>query len=660
MIKGATVLFLLIAALASMGGSDLPLFPFALSAEGEGSVTDVSEWIESPAGKHGFLRCEGEHFVHDAGVIRLNGINLTGPANFPSHDEADRLALRFSHLGFNCVRLHLFDCVTYSNAFQRASPCLFRNDPTTTSRIDERQRDRQDYLIAALKRRGIYVDVNLHAAQTFDARDGFPTNLPMNRGYNLWKPEMIRAERAYWTDWLTHENPHTGLRPVDDPAVALVEITNENGLFSVWGAGKMKELPSGTNGVAVVDALEKRYWQKTKSFLRNLGVKVPIIGTQLGYSTPFRLSELDAIDIHIYYAHPHGALPNGWSAVNEALVNTPGYDIRDAASARIADRPFLTSETSTPYPNFYGADHQPIVRAYAALQDWAGVFTYSWNNSTNAFPSRHEYFFYNVMRPEVLAHLPAAAAMFLKGEVSVARDRVNVGLTEKDYFDAYAKTGFKAVPVATCARATGGRFDNDEALVRGVGLDLTGAAVLVRPLSSDKTSEWARGVRRSDTGEIVWDRSVTNAGVFTVVTPSVKFFSGFAAGRTVRLGDVTLEPASNRLGWCAVSLLDRDGRILLAATGLTHNGGVRFASGLRNTIHAYGADFGSDPVVTEGVKVRVTLPDKTGHARCFALDERGLRKVEVPVERTDDGRTWVETDARYRTVWYEIDVRGRL
>ena len=70
----------------------------------QGGVTDCSSLIDAPAGKHGFTRIEGQHFVNDAGRIRFNGVNIVGGANFPSHEQAERMARRLAHLGFNKLR----------------------------------------------------------------------------------------------------------------------------------------------------------------------------------------------------------------------------------------------------------------------------------------------------------------------------------------------------------------------------------------------------------------------------------------------------------------------------------------------------------------------------------------------------------------------------
>ena len=77
---------------ASFGAGEM--FPFVPSYDAPDNVVNMSHLLEAPAGNSGRIRIEGGHFVNDKGRVRLNATNLTGPANFPTHEEAERLAAR--------------------------------------------------------------------------------------------------------------------------------------------------------------------------------------------------------------------------------------------------------------------------------------------------------------------------------------------------------------------------------------------------------------------------------------------------------------------------------------------------------------------------------------------------------------------------------------
>ncbi|MBN2216896.1 MAG: hypothetical protein JW719_05935, partial [Pirellulales bacterium] len=96
-------------------------------------------------------------------------------------------------------------------------------------------------------------------------------------------------------------------------------------------------------------------------------------------------------------------------------------------------------------------------------------------------------------------------------------------------------------------------------------------------------------------------------------------------------------------------------KILVAATGVVRNQDARPAR-LENNRITLADRWGSEPVLCEGVPVRVELSATADRVRCFALDSSGNRREPVEVVARG-GRAWVQLDPRYRTVWYEIDVR---
>ena len=94
---------------AVMAVTEEGMFPFVPSYDSPDNVVNMSHLLAAPAGKDGRIRVEGGHFVNDKGRFKLHATNLTGPANFPTHEEAERLAARLARFGINCVRLHYFD-----------------------------------------------------------------------------------------------------------------------------------------------------------------------------------------------------------------------------------------------------------------------------------------------------------------------------------------------------------------------------------------------------------------------------------------------------------------------------------------------------------------------------------------------------------------------
>jgi len=149
---------------------------------------------------------------------------LTGPANFPTHEAADKLAGRLARFGINCVRLHFMD-TWYINFMPKPTQAILADDTHTQRNLDPKQLDKLDYMIAALKKRGIYVNMNLHVGRTLDERDGFENaeGLPWaNKGIGQFEPRMIELQKEYAQKLLTHVNPYTGNPYTDEPCVAMI------------------------------------------------------------------------------------------------------------------------------------------------------------------------------------------------------------------------------------------------------------------------------------------------------------------------------------------------------------------------------------------------------------------------------------------------------
>jgi len=224
--KRLLALFLALSLCPATFGSEL--FPFVISFDAPKNITNISHHLDAPAGKHGFVRVVDGHFATDNGRIRFWGTNTCFAANFHDKATADRMADRLARFGTNCVRLHhidMHDIWGGSNA-------------RTFMTFDPAQLDRLDYFVYALKQRGIYVNLNLHVSRSLDERDGFPPNVNRpshDKGIDNYYRPLIDANKKYAKDLLEHVNPYTGVAYKDEPAVAMIEINNEDSILNTWG-----------------------------------------------------------------------------------------------------------------------------------------------------------------------------------------------------------------------------------------------------------------------------------------------------------------------------------------------------------------------------------------------------------------------------------------
>ena len=221
--------------------ADEDMFPFVipgLAAPPAGSVVDVSWLNDKPAGGQGFVRVRDGHFVDGSGKrVRFLASNFTFGSCFPEHDIADKLAARLASLGINCIRFHHTDN-------QVAPRGIWKAGTPKRNEFDPGALDRLDYFIAALKRQGIYANINLHISRNYWEGEDFPDGLASNRERQAQLPnygkaidkindQMIRMQRDYARALLAHVNPYTKTSYAKEPCVAIVEINNENSLLQL-------------------------------------------------------------------------------------------------------------------------------------------------------------------------------------------------------------------------------------------------------------------------------------------------------------------------------------------------------------------------------------------------------------------------------------------
>ncbi len=192
---------------------------------------DLSRLLDAPAGKHGFSAV-GKHggiVFADGTRGRFFGTNVGGARCCPEKRQAEIWAERLAAHGVNLLRLHAYDSrwggiIDYSQGNSRS--------------LDAAAMDRMDYFVAELKKRGIYVYFDLLDYRSFlpgdEVRDAAIMDTRWEnsiKGASIFNRRIIDLQKEFATQLLTHHNPYTGLRYVDEPALLIQEITNENSLF---------------------------------------------------------------------------------------------------------------------------------------------------------------------------------------------------------------------------------------------------------------------------------------------------------------------------------------------------------------------------------------------------------------------------------------------
>lgn len=168
----------------------------------------------------GHLQAEGKR-------LRIFGTNLS---EFPkTHELATYSAEALANQGYNCIRFHHTDA-DWSN-------CFIKKIENGKHVLNTKKLDDFDFFFAELKKQGIYSNINFLTGRTYNPSDGYKNELSNVKDWKhrhclgFWNEEAKQHQKEYIELLMNHVNPYTGLSYKEDPAVAIVEINNENGLL---------------------------------------------------------------------------------------------------------------------------------------------------------------------------------------------------------------------------------------------------------------------------------------------------------------------------------------------------------------------------------------------------------------------------------------------
>ncbi|MCD6360677.1 MAG: hypothetical protein J7M38_07375 [Armatimonadetes bacterium] len=681
------------------------------------SAVDVSFLLDKPAGAGGFITVKDGHLAKPDGErFRIWGVNTSMAASTPDKESAPIYAAHLARFGINCIRIHHLDWPTPRGIIDASQP--------DSRHFDAGKLDRLDFFIAELKKRGIYVDLNLNVGRQFREGDGVQEadQLGFAKAVTYFDPRLVELQKEYARKLLTHRNPYTGNEYRHEPAVAIVEMLNENSVVESWARGRLlgrqlrptratwtdippsyeKELTRlynewlrrrhpyelrslrATAGVGpqapvprlapkdfpAADAerfeiearfymhLEDSFFQMMKHYLREeLVVKSLLIGTSAHNAglTPYPLlssaAKLDIVDGHVYWQHPSyrrdpaTGKTIAWSIPNTAMVNDPLHSTVVTLSRNaVAGKPYTVSETNHPWPAEHAAEGIPILAAYAAFQDWDGVFWYTFEHAEPADWAPSPPGFFNLRQdPVKMTQLAAGALLFLRGDVAPARQTIQRSYTPEGVIESlrmprgeapYFTPGFPLIlPLEHGSRIAS--FD-------GIPTDFL-------PAEADPV--------RSDTGELTWYHPPDQHGVVTVDSPRAQALVGFLKASRRETTNLAADVAND---FCAIMLGSLEDQPIARASRLLLTTGARVATtGMKwNEQRTTLVDQGRAPVRIETVAGTITLKglDPATSVSVAALDSGG-KAMSGFSEATPSGGDWSFPVGRKATPWYLILVK---
>jgi hypothetical protein len=256
----------LLTALAS--AADMSLwYTFEPKNTSEPGEIGMQDWIAKPAGEHGRITHDGEKLLYNGKPIKLWGLNLCYGACAPEKELADKRAAFYPKYGVNSVRLHKYVDGPGWAGIQSADSCV---------QFDPQGLDRMDYQVAKFKEAGIYVLLSAHFGalklgpadkqyvpwlEEFGKFEGNKDRVTTPHSAIDYSPELQDVQIRQTVNLLRHKNPYTGLTYAQDPAVAFIEIINEQSILFYTSMAPLKASSTLRRQVAdrFCDWLRKKY-----------------------------------------------------------------------------------------------------------------------------------------------------------------------------------------------------------------------------------------------------------------------------------------------------------------------------------------------------------------------------------------------------------------
>ncbi len=633
---------------------------------------------EKPAGKHGFMKVEGENFVfEDGSPARFWGTNFNSGGCFPSFDYSEKIAVRLAKIGVNIVRFHQLDS-------EWATPNIFQftKGPRQTNslNLDAESMKRLDYLVYCLKKEGIYCYLDMLTYRKFKTGDGIENaHLLMDsaKPYSNYNRRMIELQKKFAYDIWNHINPYTGLAYKDDPVFVMTEITNECDLFMktrpikvepyrsefvdmfkeyLSNAGKSFDFSDEDlmrDDPVIIDfkiELEEKYYIEMMEFMRKIGVRIPITGTNWSINAANRKSQLvtDFCDGHVYwYQWQWGEKEKRFE--NRSMTSVPDSSFFELAFCRDLNKPYFTSEWDVPWPAEFRAESPILYAAVHSFQNWAGcaIHTYSYDTRTNVHITGKE-----------VSSSSIGGVPYREGIFNTWNDPAKFGLFYHSALitrrqDVAPSKNRSAVKLSSLEKAS----SQIPALIAaseltGVGVYFEGREPKNTNLYNEEDQIVDLNLKKvvSDTGELMrdWEKSYG-----TIDSPRTQC----VYGKIGALGEIELSAlkVTSRTDFAVIALSSlsddpvcKADNMLLTTVGRSENTDMKF-----NAEHTQMLDYGKAPITVEVIEAEISIKTDRKDIKVWGVNAEGFYVGELPC-KFENGIMMFKVGDIYPSMYYLI------
>ena len=620
-------------------------------AKVSGSALDFSSYLDAPAGKHGYVKADGELLKFgDGTAAKFWGADIIGGAAFPEKTEADRAAERIAHCGINLIRFSHIE-----------------------EGFDEQKKDKLYYFVSRLKEKGVYSYISAFSGDS----DGIGT---------YFDKVVIEKKKDFLNSLMNSNNPYTGMALSRDPAVCMLELVDSLSVFdygSGYGANAAKDgaqrdeldrlfnefltekyqndaklskawtsvydkqdneklelmnIKLGTkldnrfvsnqcraDAAEFMKKLAKSFYAEMKSVLKNSEIMITINSPKQGNMTAAGAAlsaETDFIVGKSFNAAPFGTSDfitedSSFEQYGSMTKNKQNM-ISQLACGAPADKPYIANWGSA-MPNLYFSEASVMTAAFSAQKNWSAI-QHSFANEKYSDKNYIDDFYSIYNNPVRLALAPVAAALYYNfpsektkvqnvgEEISAGKEKTDGLIPDSGIFKANTRIKFSA--------------KSDNAMKSSPNVYKTNNIYMDFSLGLFEA--------RCDTGEVV---------------------SGFLNGAE-ELPTFTVDADNS---FVTAALISLDGKKLSSSDHMLFTalcGNQNYKSRVNLIRNRYDS-LGEEKIVVEAITGSAVIK-ATGNYEIYPLTSSGERKAPLTVTKTSLGYTKFELASSNEAIQYEI------
>ncbi len=656
----------------------------------ENTPLDASFLLDAPAGKHGFAKSADDHFVFEDGTTeRMFGVNSDREYNMTTYEDAEYRAMCLAQNGINLVRMHALEGGI--SGIDMDGDKRMKSD---TSDIDPVMLDRYHYYVAQLKKRGIYIWMDLHVGRQWMADDG--VRLADTLGYKqFYSEDMKKSMQKKIEQIMLPVNPYTGLPLAEDPCIVTVSFVNEtsayedtmadpyyrnlaqqqynewlckkyptrdelnrawlddgtgladdedqfNGTVKIQGFKERKGATRrGQDNLEFIGSIMETFTKDMSEHYRSIGGKQLITTGTIWGSFPqsfIKSNEVaDVMDYHAYYTLPYGNA-SGFNK-DQYITQRPRPWTTELSTGvlkyfsgtRLKGYPYTISEWDNGEMNQYGAEINILCAAYTGMQN---MYPMCYSDSMKGLATTE----YRWSDSEYTMN--AAFNGFATPEsfdTMIAACVAHRAVTESKYSYYQPKNGENFYS----SGRQGISMNDNTYLIGKAGIadrdvDNTQSGYENLMLAAARDADENNKPYVSLTDELYMDKQ---KGIFKLNTEKSQAACGFLAGEVIELDDIIMEPGTEYCVLALSSLADKgiyaQDKLLFTATARARRTGLVLSDEGTKII-----DPGTSPLLMEPVKGKFTLKTDA-NVRIYALSTEGQRQKEIPVTKGNGVSTFV-------------------